>query len=111
MIDADIAVQAIKKEDGDEGIVQFGTEVVMTSDKTISSLLGAPPGTSVCLNIVLEVIHKCLPEICRSEVRRKKIKEMIPTYEINLKSIKQKEEIIRFQKWSSSAKESLRLVS
>jgi malate dehydrogenase (quinone) len=111
LIDAGIRVQVIKKEDGDAGIVHFGTEVVTTSDKTISSLLGASPGASVCVNIVLEVIHKCLPEICRSEVGRKKIKEMIPTYEINLKSIKQKEEINRFQKWSSSAKESLRLVS
>lgn len=111
LINAGIRVQVIKKEDGDAGIVHFGTEVVTTSDKTISSLLGASPGASVCVNIVLEVIHKCLPEICRSEDGKKKIKEMIPTYSINLASIKQKKEIIRYQKWSISTRESLGLIS
>ena len=32
---------AIKKEDGDAGIVHFGTEVVTSSDKSVSALLGA----------------------------------------------------------------------
>ena len=59
LIDAGIRVQAIKKEDGDAGIVHFGTEVVTTEDKSVSALLGASPGASVCVHIVLEVIQKC----------------------------------------------------
>ena len=47
LIDAGIRVQAIKKEDGDAGIVHFGTEVVTSKDRSISALLGASPGASV----------------------------------------------------------------
>ena len=43
LIDAGIRVQAIKKEDGDAGIVHFGTEVISDQDKTLSALLGAHP--------------------------------------------------------------------
>ena len=53
LIDAGIRVQAIKKEDGDAGIVHFGTEVLSSSDKSISALLGASPGASVSVNIIL----------------------------------------------------------
>ncbi|MGB0767151.1 MAG: malate:quinone oxidoreductase, partial [Phycisphaeraceae bacterium] len=38
LIDAGIRVQAIKKEDGDAGIVHFGTEVVTNAERTISAL-------------------------------------------------------------------------
>ncbi|MFN9914598.1 MAG: malate:quinone oxidoreductase, partial [Pirellulaceae bacterium] len=44
LIDAGIRVQAIKKEDGQAGIVHYGTEVVTDADRTISALLGASPG-------------------------------------------------------------------
>ena len=42
LIDAGIRVQAIKKEDGDAGIVHFGTEVVTSKDKTCLLCLGHP---------------------------------------------------------------------
>jgi malate dehydrogenase (quinone) len=109
LIDSDIAVQAIKKEDGDEGIVHFGTEVATTADKSISFLLGASPGASVCLNIVLEVIHKCFPALYQSQEGQNKLKEMIPTFDLDLGSIKETEEIAQYQKWSQSAEESLEL--
>ena len=80
LIDAGIRVQAIKKEDGDAGIVHFGTEVVTSEDKTISALLGASPGASVCVNIVLEVAQKCFGDLFGKEDVRKKLSEMIPTY-------------------------------
>ncbi|MEJ6622769.1 MAG: malate:quinone oxidoreductase, partial [Opitutae bacterium] len=109
LIDAGIRVQAIKKEDGDAGIVHFGTEVVTTADKSISSLLGASPGASVCVNIVLEVIHKCFPALYQSKEGQKKLKEMIPTFDLDLGSIKEAEEIAQYQKWSQSAEGFLRL--
>ena len=109
MIDAGIRVQAIKKEDGDAGIVHFGTEVVTTSDKSISALLGASPGASVCVNIVLEVAQKCFPELCKREDAKSKLKEMIPTYDVKLAAISKHEEINQYQKWSALADESLEL--
>ena len=109
LIDAGIRVQAIKKEDGDAGIVHFGTEVVTTEDKSISALLGASPGASVCVNIVLEIVKKCFPELCKTEDAQEKLKEMIPTYDVDLGAISKLEEIKQYQEWSQSAEESLRL--
>ena len=71
LIDAGIRVQAIKKEDGDAGIVHFGTEVVTTEDKTISALLGASPGASVCVNIVLEVAQNVFRNCARAKRENK----------------------------------------
>lgn len=84
LIDAGIRVQAIKKEDGDAGIVHFGTEVVTSADKSISALLGASPGASVSTNIILEVIQKCFAEKLRDSEGHKRMKAMIPTYDVNL---------------------------
>ena len=90
LIDAGIRVQAIKKEDGDAGIVHFGTEVVTSKDKTVSALLGASPGASVCVNIVLEVARKCFSELFSKD----KGEEL---------------EVSEFKKWSTSAEEILGL--
>ena len=109
LIDAGIRVQAIKKEDGDAGIVHFGTEVVTTEDKSISALLGASPGASVCVNIVLEVIQKCFPKLCKRKEAQARLKEMIPTYDINLGAISKTDEIKEYQEWSAFADESLEL--
>ena len=85
LIDAGIRVQAIKKEDGEAGIVHYGTEVITSEDRTISALLGASPGASVSVHIVLEVIEKCLPHLLESEEGRRKINEMIPSFNEDLK--------------------------
>jgi len=80
LIDAGIRVQAIKKEDGQAGIVHYGTEVVTDADRTISALLGASPGASVSVAVMLNVIEKCLPHLLESETGKAAIKELIPTY-------------------------------
>lgn len=59
LIDAGIRVQAIKKTDGQAGIVHYGTEVITDATCTLSALLGASPGASVSVNIVLQIIRKC----------------------------------------------------
>ena len=107
LIEAGIRVQAIKKEDGDAGIVHFGTEVVTSEDRSISALLGASPGASVCVNIVLEVARKCFGELFAKEYVQKKLLEMIPTLDdhptIN------PEKMAAFEKHSLSAEEALSL--
>jgi hypothetical protein len=97
LIDAGIRVQAIKKEDGDAGIVHFGTEVVTSEDRSISALLGASPGASVCVNIVLEVARKCFGELFAREEVQKKLSEMIPTY--RNKEKKDKIDYSEFKNW------------
>ena len=109
LIDAGIRVQAIKKEDGDAGIVHFGTEVVTTKDKSISALLGASPGASVCVNIVLEIVQKCMPELYKKEKIQKKLKEMIPIHDVKLAEITRAVEIAQYRKWSETAVSTLKV--
>ncbi|MFC7335665.1 malate dehydrogenase (quinone) [Haloferula chungangensis] len=85
LIDAGIRVQAIKKTDGEAGIVHYGTEVITNEDKTISALLGASPGASVSVHIVLEVLKKCFPQLLETPEGAARMKEMIPTYDIDIR--------------------------
>jgi malate dehydrogenase (quinone) len=85
LIDAGIRVQAIKKTDGQAGIVHYGTEVITDSACSISALLGASPGASVSVNIVLEVIKKCFPDLLASPEGHARMKEMIPTFDEDIK--------------------------
>ena len=85
LIDAGIRVQAIKKTDGEAGIVHYGTEVITNPDRRISALLGASPGASVCVNIVLDVIKQCFPALVASEDGRARLKEMIPICDVDIK--------------------------
>ena len=111
LIDAGIRVQAIKKEDGDAGIVHFGTEVVTGEDLSISALLGASPGASVCVNIVLEVARKCFADLFDQSETQDRLREMIPTLDQNLAGMKGEEETIRkYRDWSQSAERELGLI-
>jgi len=80
LVDGGIRVQAIKKTDGEAGIVHFGTEVLTSADKSMAALLGASPGASVCVNIVTEVIRKSFPHLTEDEAGKKRLQTLIPTY-------------------------------
>jgi malate dehydrogenase (quinone) len=85
LIDAGIRVQAIKKTDGEAGIVHYGTEVITDTDRTLAALLGASPGASVSVSIVLEVIASCFPQLMESAEGKARLREMIPTYDRDIK--------------------------
>lgn len=85
LIDAGIRVQAIKKTDGEAGIVHYGTEVITNEDRSISALLGASPGASVCVHIVLEVVKLCFPDLLESQKGKARMKELIPIYDVDIK--------------------------
>ena len=51
----------IIKPEGRLGSLQFGTEVVASSDRTISGLLGASPGASVSVSAMLDVLEILAP--------------------------------------------------
>jgi malate dehydrogenase (quinone) len=85
LIDAGIRVQAIKKTDGQAGIVHYGTEVITNADRSLSTLLGASPGASVSVNIVLAVVKKCFPQLLQSAKGHARMKTMIPTYDEDIK--------------------------
>jgi malate dehydrogenase (quinone) len=85
LIDGGIRVQAIKKTDGKAGIVHYGTEVITDSERTLSALLGASPGASVSVNIVLDVIRLCFPRLLEAPGGHARMKAMLPTYDEDLK--------------------------
>jgi len=76
-------VQVIKDtKEGGKGTLQFGTEVVSAADGSIAALLGASPGASTAVHVMLEVLEKCFPQ--HMKAWEPKIKEMIPTYGVSL---------------------------
>jgi len=89
MITAGQRVQIIKKDENEGGKLQFGTEIVKNEDGTLAALLGASPGASTSVSIMLNVLKKCFPELMETPAWREKIKEMIPTYGNSLKEYQQ----------------------
>lgn len=85
LIDAGIRVQAIKKTDGKAGIVHYGTEVVTDAELSISSLLGASPGASVSVNVVLEIVKKCFSHLLETSEGKERMNAMIPGYDGDFK--------------------------
>ncbi|KWW22686.1 MULTISPECIES: malate:quinone oxidoreductase [Bacillaceae] len=76
-------VQVIKDTaEGGKGTLQFGTEVVSAADGSIAALLGASPGASTAVHVMLEVFKKCFPQ--HIEEWEPKLKEMIPSYGMSL---------------------------
>jgi malate dehydrogenase (quinone) len=54
-------VQTVKRLDGRGSITGFGTEVVVTGGGTLAGLLGASPGASASVSILLDVLRACFP--------------------------------------------------
>ncbi|RZT22636.1 malate:quinone oxidoreductase [Fictibacillus sp. BK138] len=75
-------VQVIKDTPAGKGTLQFGTEVVSAADGSIAALLGASPGASTAVHVMLEVLEKCFPQHLNEW--EPKIKEMIPSYGVSL---------------------------
>ena len=72
-------VQIIKKDPQKGGILQFGTELVSAEDGTIAALLGASPGASVTVSIMLLLIERCFPE--QADAWAGKLAEIFPARE------------------------------
>lgn len=106
LVQAGIRVQTIKK--ANRGTLKFDTEVFSSADCSLAALLGASPGASVAVNIALEVIRTCLPQLLSSSEGRKRMKEMIPTCDEDLT---QPGNAVLFERTSREAAERLRLDS
>lgn len=78
LITAGQRVQIMKRDDDGKPVIQFGTEVVAGADGTIAGLLGASPGASTAVPIMLDVLAKCFPD--RLEGWRPQLQKMIPSY-------------------------------
>jgi len=73
-------VQVIKKDEKEGGVLEFGTEVVSSADGSIAALLGASPGASTAVSIMLGLLQKCFKEKMATTEWQDKLKKMIPSY-------------------------------
>ncbi|KQO62460.1 malate:quinone oxidoreductase [Curtobacterium sp. Leaf261] len=71
-------VQVIKPDADKGGVLQFGTEVITSADGSIAGLLGASPGASTAVPIMLGLIDKCFPD--HRAKWAEAIRTMVPTY-------------------------------
>lgn len=92
-------VQIVKKDPRHGGILQFGTEIVSASDGSLAALLGASPGASVAVWIMLEVLGRCFKEEMKSGWSAK-LSEMIPSYG---RSLIEDEELCRILRADTAA--------
>jgi malate dehydrogenase (quinone) len=72
-------VQIIKKDPVHGGILQFGTELVSAADRSIIAMLGASPGASTAVWIMLEVLKRCFPVELKS-AWLPQLQQMIPSF-------------------------------
>jgi malate dehydrogenase (quinone) len=73
-------VQIIKKAPPHGGILEFGTELVSAADNSIVAMLGASPGASTAVWIMIQVIQRCFEKQLNVGGWLPKLKEMIPSY-------------------------------
>ncbi|MHC2991487.1 malate:quinone oxidoreductase [Pontibacter sp. HJ8] len=73
-------VQVIKKDAQKGGVLEFGTEVVSGADGSLAALLGASPGASTAVSIMLNLLQRCFPDQMNTAAWQNKLKQMIPSY-------------------------------
>ncbi len=78
--EAGYRVQVIKKDEEEGGILEFGTEVVSAADGSIAALLGASPGASTAVSIMLDLLQRCFPQQVKTTEWQTKLQDMIPSY-------------------------------
>ncbi|GAA3643867.1 malate:quinone oxidoreductase [Microbacterium awajiense] len=78
LIQAGQRAQVMKKDPDKGGILQFGTEVVTSADGSIAGLLGASPGASTAVSIMLGLLQRCFPD--RMDEWKPRLGELIPSY-------------------------------
>ncbi|HEX4174214.1 MAG TPA: malate dehydrogenase (quinone), partial [Acetobacteraceae bacterium] len=78
-------VQIIKPDQQHTGVLEFGTELVAAEDRSLVALLGASPGASTAAFIAMGVLQKCFPQELTETAWLPKLRQIIPTYGIDLK--------------------------
>lgn len=81
LVEAGYRVQVNKKNEEEGGVLEFGTEVVRAKDGSIAALLGASPGASTAVSIMLDLIKHCFPGEMLQAERQRKLRQIIPSYE------------------------------
>jgi len=76
----------IIKQTSKGGVLKMGTEVVTSSDGSLAALLGASPGASTAVTIMIEVLNRCWHEKMKSSKWKNKMLELFPSIGIDINS-------------------------
>ncbi len=80
LLEAGQRVQVIKKDKKEGGVLEFGTEMVVSKDGTVAALLGASPGASTAATVMMDLIIRCFKKEAQSESWKSKFKEIAPSF-------------------------------
>jgi malate dehydrogenase (quinone) len=72
-------VQIIKQK-GERGVLEFGTEVVSAKDGSLAAVLGASPGASTAVTIMLDLVQRCMKTRAKSPAWRAALARLVPSY-------------------------------
>ncbi|BEV35780.1 malate:quinone oxidoreductase [Synechococcus sp. M16CYN] len=75
-------VQVIKDSKAG-GQLQLGTEIVAANDGSLVALLGASPGASTAVTIMLEVLQRCFSERFASAAWQERLSALLPSFHAN----------------------------
>ncbi len=75
-------VQIIKDDAARGGVLEFGTEIVHAADGSLVGLLGASPGASTAVAIMLNLLARCFPAAISGW--QPALQEMIPSFRYRL---------------------------
>ena len=78
LLNAGQRAQVIKKDAAKGGVLQFGTEVITSADGSISGLLGASPGASTAVHVMLQVLERSFAKDFKKWC--KELKAIIPSF-------------------------------
>lgn len=76
-------VQIIKNIKG-HGQLRMGTEVVSSGDGSLVALLGASPGASTAVDIMLEVLQRHFPTALATPAWQGRLRQLLPSWGENL---------------------------
>ncbi len=74
-------VQIIKGDAKKGGRLEFGTEIVRSADGSMAALLGASPGASTAVAIMLELLQKGVPGV---RVGAEELRALVPSFGLAL---------------------------
>lgn len=83
LTNAGMRVQTMKRTAAKRGAIEYGTELITSDDGTLAGLMGASPGASTGVSIMLDVIARCFPDEYASSWK-KEIRDLIPSHGIKL---------------------------
>ena len=77
LVHAGQRVQVMRKDKKKGGVLQFGTELITADDGSIAGLLGASPGASTAVPIMIDLLGRCFPN--HSAAWKSRLTDLIPS--------------------------------